>query len=831
MASFERFDDMCDLRLKPKILRNLLSEYVPNEKQPLVNFQSLSKVVSTISTHKLLSEDHKLQSKSKSAVDEWVERLLALVSSDMPDKSWVGIVLMGVTCQQCSSDRFFSSYSVWFNSLLSHVKNPESSRIVRVASCTSISDLLTRLSRFANTKKEAVSHAAKVILPVVKLLKEDSSEALWEGTVNLLSTVVILFPAAFHTSYDQVEEAIASKIFSAKTSSSLLKKLAHFLALLPKANKGDTTSWSLMMQKLLISINVHLNNFFQGLEKEEIGKKAIQRLAPPGKDAPLPLGGQNGSLDDAAWNSEQLIVSRVSALMYCSTMMLTSSYKCKHVPAYAVSKVRIAAELTPYCSLDRNIPVASLLSLVERVLAVNGSLPKDMLPFMTGIQQELVCAELPTLHSSALGLLRATIKSIRSQLLPYAASVVTLVKSYFKKCLLPELRIKLYTITKTLLKSMGLGMAMQLAEEIVSNASVDLDPKTVEGSDVVSSTNPSLANRAALKPCSKKRKHSTNSGVEAENAAFEVGVPHNHSSSPISLKLAALEALETLLTTGGALGSGSWRERVDKLLMMTATNACQGRWANAGETYHYLPNKSTEDLVEFKLAALGAFLASLVSPSRDRPAFLAEGLELFQTGKSQGEMKVAGFCAHALMSLEVVIHPRALPLDGLPSLSDQFPQNNSPDGNVLSKKWSVNVDVPSNNEIQRNVDLTLPLPEAKRLKRGNDLATVDSLSDPDHTDNVGSENVEQADVPTKKVPESTKESLGHVSEKDDMAPEEVYREVVSETREGEGLAVKDSLMEEAATDKKRESLGESDDDSIPSLEADDYLSSDSDIES
>lgn len=191
-------------------------------------------------------------------------------------------------------------------------------------------------------------------------------------------------------------------------------------------------------------------------------------------------------------------------------------------------------------------------------------------------------------------------------------------------------------------------------------------------------------------------------------------------------------------------------------------------------------------------------------------------------------MEVAGFCAHALMSLEVVIHPRALPLDGLPSLRDQFPESNSRVGDdLLFKGWAANVDVvPSNNEIQRNVDSTLPLQEAKRLKRGNDIATVDSLSGPGHTNIVGSENVQIADVP-----ESHKESLGHVSEKDDMAPEEVYQEVVSETQEGEGVAVKDSLMEEAVVDKKRESLDESDDDSIPSLKADDYLSSDSDIES
>uniref|UniRef100_A0A1J3ID65 Proline-, glutamic acid-and leucine-rich protein 1 n=1 Tax=Noccaea caerulescens TaxID=107243 RepID=A0A1J3ID65_NOCCA len=820
MASFERFVDMYDPRLKPKFLRNLLSEYVPNEKQPVTNFLSLPKVVSTIATHKLLSEsplastEQKLQSKSNSAVDDCVDRLVTLISSDMPDKCWVGICLLGVTCQECSSDRFFASYSVWFNCLLSHIKNPASSRIVRVASCTSISDLLTRLSRFSNTKKDAVSHAAKVILPIIKLLDEDPSEALWESILHLLSTVVILFPAAFHSNYDKVEAAIAAKIFSAKTSSNMLKKFAHFLALLPKANKGDEASWSLMMQKLLISINVHLNNFFQGLEEETKGKKALQRLTPPGKDSPSPLGGLNGGLDDASWNSEQLIATRVSALMFCCSTMLTSSNR---------SKV--------------NIPVGSLLSLVERLLAVNGSLPQAMSPFMTGIQQELVCLELPTLHSSALELLRATINSIRSQLLPYAAYVVRLVSSYFRKCSLPELKIKLYSVTTTLLKSMGVGMAMQLAQEVVTNASVDLDPTIVEGFDAVSTKTPLLTNRALLQAGTKKRKHSTKSAVEAENFAFEVGLPHNHSNSPISLKIAALEALETLLTIGGALGSDSWRERVDKLLMTTATNACVGRWANAG-TYHCLPNKSTTDLVEIQLAALGAFLASLVSPSRIRPTFLAEGLELFRSGKFQAEMKVAGFCAHALMALEVVIHPRALPLDGLPSLSDRFPESsslasqkqNTPNlnklngiahnGDDLFNRWLAKADTPSNSEIQRTSDMTLPLQETKRLKLGNDLATVVSPSVQDHTDMVvASENVQEADVP-EKVSESTVETLGHGSDKDAMV-----------LKEGEDSAVKDSLMEEAGVGKKRESLGESDDDSVPSLQADDFLSSDSDIES
>lgn len=214
-------------------------------------------------------------------------------------------------------------------------------------------------------------------------------------------------------------------------------------------------------------------------------------------------------------------------------------------------------------------------------------------------------------------------------------------------------------------------------------------------------------------------------------------------------------------------------------------------------------------------------------------------------------MKVAEFCAHALMSLEVVIHPRALPHDGLPSLNNLFPESNSlasqnhytpnlnnlygiaHDSDDMLNRWAPRVDVPSNDEIQRTLDTTLPVQEAKRLKLGNDLATVVSLSVQDHTDTVASENVQQADVPEQKVPESTEASPGHGSDKDATTiPKDGYGEVASRIREGEDLAVKDCLMEEAAIGKKRESLDESDDDSVPSLQEDDFYSdSDSDIES
>jgi len=45
-----------------------------------------------------------------------------------------------------------------------------------------------------------------------------------------------------------------------------IQKLIHCLASLPKS-KGDEDRWSVMMQKILISINEQLNFTFEGVEE------------------------------------------------------------------------------------------------------------------------------------------------------------------------------------------------------------------------------------------------------------------------------------------------------------------------------------------------------------------------------------------------------------------------------------------------------------------------------------------------------------------------------------------------------------------------------------
>lgn len=92
-------EGMNDVALKPKLLRSLLREYVPDEKHPFSNPSELSYVVSTIKTHKLLSEwttqsgQEDVVEAWKLAVDSWVNRLLTLASSTLVrgDSSYIWI--------------------------------------------------------------------------------------------------------------------------------------------------------------------------------------------------------------------------------------------------------------------------------------------------------------------------------------------------------------------------------------------------------------------------------------------------------------------------------------------------------------------------------------------------------------------------------------------------------------------------------------------------------------------------------------------------------------------------------------------------------------------
>ncbi|XP_065879007.1 uncharacterized protein [Euphorbia lathyris] len=106
--------------------------------------------------------------------------------------------------------------------------------------------------------------------------------------------------------------------------------------------------------------------------------------------------------------------------------------------------------------------------------------------------------------------------------------------------------------------------------------------------------------------------------------------------------------------------------KVDNLLIMIVEDSCKGGWANE-QRNSFFPSGSTSTYMQ--ICSFRALLISLLSRSRIRLPHLAQSLELFRRGRQETRTKLSKFCCHALLTLEVLIHPRALPLENFQSVN------------------------------------------------------------------------------------------------------------------------------------------------------------------
>lgn len=664
--------DVNDPWLKPRLLRAVVTGRLPQPGAAAeLSPTEVASILEVVRTHGLLTEDlpgrgalvnPKLAEAWRAAVDAWVERVVALVESDSTYSCWLGTCFLGVTFQECRNDRFAESHSIWFEKILSNLQQSSSFQLVIVISCTSMSDLFVRLAKFSNLKKEGSSFAGRVVEPVLRLLNQNGLVA--DEAIDLLRTVIKLYPSSVNRHYNKVESAIAAKIMSNVKPS---EKFARTLALLPSVRVSED-SWSLMIRRILIVVNNLLNDAFIGLEEEKKGHDIMLLLVPPGTD-PLPTLGDEvmpGGNVHIMKKFRVFTVPTISALTLCCSVMLTSYYP-----------------------VQVNVPIHALIALMRRVLLVDGSLHNKLFPSTTSLHQELICFDLPSLHSTFLDLLNATIKGMRSQLLPHGASIIRLITEYFKIAKLPTLRTKTYSILQLLLTSMGVGTSLHLLEATVSNAVADLNDDGEINMTMINTNSSQLTNESSSKVYSKKRKqepqmqNSTISGSEKvaisprkrKGSSIPItskGVAPESTgdvtlSTPHSVKIAALETLEVLLNVGGSLRMDRWRSEVDMLLINVARSAC-----GMGGSYEQKPSTFGEpNISDFQLASLKGLLASFLS-SHARPPYLANGIELFRKGKLEIGTKVAEFCSHALLALDVLVHPRALSLERTVPASSGF---------------------------------------------------------------------------------------------------------------------------------------------------------------
>lgn len=94
------------------------------------------------------------------------------------------------------------------------------------------------------------------------------------------------------------------------------------------------------------------------------------------------------------------------------------------------------------------------------------------------------------------------------------------------------------------------GMGLCLARKVVDNAVLDLSPISYESAGTSSSANSKPYTESLPQSSRRKRKHGSTTGSieDGHDGSLEVGSQKNHPTTLISLRIAALEALEALLT-------------------------------------------------------------------------------------------------------------------------------------------------------------------------------------------------------------------------------------------------------------------------------------------
>ncbi|KAF3772533.1 hypothetical protein EJ110_NYTH57678 [Nymphaea thermarum] len=536
-----------------------------------------------------------------------------------------------------------------------------------------------------------------------------------EAAVGLLCNLMNLFPSSFHRHYDNAEAVLATML---SRSSAVSKMFAELLAFLPRA-KGDAVSWSQMITKALISINIHLNYVFEGFEDGNQCTCLSQVSVPVQSllalvERMLSLDGNNcyastpvmaitqleflfsdlpmihlSGLDllDAIIKGVRSTLLRVDACFYLSHghpkmalhpdaigepgfSTLSTAFRATIVSPAATSSARlIPKQLELYVAVTSNAFYSLAKWLLHRLGVVVSNLAEEV----------VAKAEHPSLEKRTSGINSLT--SLCScwaiiQLLPATGKIVRLLQSYFQRFSLPSIRAKLYKISKALLMSMNAGMALYFASDIIDNASRDLN-YGIQGRGFISFPMLSSKHVTEASNVTKKRKRKFASGGPEDNSnPLEAEFFSDQPNVPFSVLISALQAIEALLMVGGSLRSQSWRPDVDLLLMRMASSACEEGWSYVDSDI-IMEEEGSFSWADFQLAALKALLASLLSPCTHRPPYLSYGLALFRKGKQEAGTQIADFCAHALLALESLIHPRSLqlispPLGGNGDFSQRF---------------------------------------------------------------------------------------------------------------------------------------------------------------
>ena len=542
--------------------------------------------------------------------------------------------VLGHLSASCGTRAFVRALGAWSGILAEGVRADGDGASGARAASARRDALRTTLTRAAGlvdvpgVRKDASSAIAVAMPGVLKALARGVVDAF-----ALVTTCARLHPSALRAHAATLETQCVTTL-AESTNARVRESAVVLLASLPRIS-GDPATWSEHARRLMCAAQNALNRAFEGAEDGDLKRQLDAMLTPQNESLPVLLGALGG--DDV----EDAITS-----MRCLEEMLQTRFSTP-VP----------------------LPNAAVTTLAARVLNVDGTAVASVpgLP-PSPVSPELIIA-LPRLHTAALALLEAILRTASTTAIPQAGRVARALEGIlrrgaptashfeqgepFRMCM--HVRACAHDAIATAAYALGGASASgELAAAVAAYVIQDAKPCGTGKSAMANVGNKAHAS-------GKKRKKggawgaATAEGLnDLTTAAIldDMSGPTAGSAATEAAKLqtSALRALTALCNVGGAMLSPNVRTKLDSAVAQATAQVNELTFTD-----------DVEDVMANRRDAVyDALLASVLAPRPFRSPNLPLAVATFSKGAE--DPATAKKCTQLAMALNALLHPSAPPL-------------------------------------------------------------------------------------------------------------------------------------------------------------------------
>ncbi|CAO3596000.1 unnamed protein product [Absidia cylindrospora] len=578
------------------ILGQFISYYMNDDTNVHNNLPFMMDAIVTRSLLKDLEEESEEMTTTRR---KWTTRLNSLLQSKQHTARWSAIVLIKLTCDQ-SPSLLFAHIRPWTNQLLGLVAKSETSMVHKAAIET-----LSQLFLYTSNKPELVR---EITVPNLSRFNQTilghcgkSIDLLPVGLLAL-KTNFIHFPSQTRHVTDKCIKLCLSCLDgnAVMEKDTVLAACQCLVATHHTAGKQNNAEpWKDILLHLIGSVHKSLDRLFDTIDEElELSER------PPS----YPFA--DFSLDPL--ESFPLIVRRIQSLNAAIAMCLGSP-----------------------TSIVVSVPTVQLVDLACRVYNVfDGSLIRE---FKDKTEFNCLMSCLPTLHLSTNKIITALLLSSGSHLANYSKLfsriLIRLLTEYKAQ---RTLKMSAYRIISLCLQQFGYIFGESVCKPLVACIIEDIQITEQKVTDVA----PTEVKNKSMK---RKRDTLTNSDLLA-TAGLSTQGPHD-------IQMAALDALQDLLTCFGSTMDMNSRNTVDAKVLSRLLQSTQKSLESTTET---------DTLIKERLYQ--CLLASVMNPIEVQASILPHALRIFSAGINERNHQLQTICKQGLTICNLITHPRMPPI-------------------------------------------------------------------------------------------------------------------------------------------------------------------------